>query len=230
MGVFISAFSIIAGCLLGDAFKNYIKIKSFSIFGISIMIISMVSFYENIFNLGEMGLKSDKLLLVVFSLIVGTVIGDMLNIESKFIALLHSKNDENIAVMDATLFFGIGGLQICGPVLLAATGDSSQLILKSIIDFPFALMFGMSYGKKTSLSAIPVALGQIVIVFVSKLFVGFFTADVIKQICAIGYIILFFSGFNLICESKNKINNFSMIIGIFIILIYNIVLNAWRCL
>ena len=47
MGVFISAFSIIAGCLLGDVFKNYIKIKSFAIFGISIMIISMVSFGHN---------------------------------------------------------------------------------------------------------------------------------------------------------------------------------------
>ena len=47
--------------------------------------------------------------------------------------------------VDATIFFGVGGLQICGPILLVTVGDNSQLILKSIIDFPFALMFGISY-------------------------------------------------------------------------------------
>ena len=125
-------------------------------------------------------------------------------------------------------FFGVGGLQICGPILLATIGDNSQLILKSIIDFPFALMFGISYGKKVMLSAIPVALVQLIIVWLSILSKTLFDTETVKQLCTMGYIILFFSGFNLICETKYKINNVNMIIGIFLILLYNIVIKFCR--
>ena len=122
----------------------------------------------------------------------------------------------------------MGGLQICGPILLATVGDNSQLLLKSIIDFPFAMMFGITYGKKVVLSFIPIALGQIIILVLTIVSKTFFDVTVIKQLCAMGYIILFFSGFNLICESKYKINNVNMIIGIFIILLYNVLLKLWR--
>ena len=124
-------------------------------------------------------------------------------------------------------FFAVGGLQICGPILLATVGDNSQLILKSIIDFPFALMFGITYGKKVILSFIPVASIQVIILLLTILTKEFLDSTVIKQLCAMGYIILFFSGFNLICESKNKINNVNMIIGIFIILIYSVLTKVW---
>ena len=119
-------------------------------------------------------------------------------------------------------------MQICGPILLATVGDNGQLILKSIIDFPFALMFGISYGKKVLLSAVPVAIGQVIIVLLTILSKNILDTMVIKQLCSMGYIILFFSGFNLICESKYKIKNVNMIVGIFIILFYNVILKLWR--
>ena len=228
MGIFIDTLSIIAGTLIGAVFREHIKIKSFMIFGISIMIISIVSFFENIFDITNIGLKSNELLLVVFALIIGTTIGDVLQVESKISNII--KSGEHSALIDSTVFFGIGGLQICGPVLMATTGDNSQLILKGVIDFPFALMFGMSYGGKVALSAIPVALCQLFILLISKIFENFFSAEIIKQLCSMGYIVLFFSGFNLICENKKKINNTNMIIGIFVILLYNIILNFWRYL
>ena len=112
--------------------------------------------------------------------------------------------------------------------MLATVSYNSQLIIKSLIDFPFALMFGISYGKKVLLSSIPVAVVQVIIVLLTILSKTFFDTTVIKQLCAMGYIILFFSGFNLICESKYKINNVNMIIGIFIILLYNVLLKLWR--
>ena len=130
--------------------------------------------------------------------------------------------------IDSTIFFAVGGMQICGPIMLATFGDNSQLIFKSLIDFPFALMFGISYGRKVLLSSIPVALGQMIIVLLTILSRTFFDTTLIKQLCAMGYFILFFSGFNLICGSKYKINNVNMLIGIIIILIYNAILKLWR--
>lgn len=228
MGIMINALSIITGSLFGSIFKERIKIKNFTVFGIAIMIISIVGFFENIFDINGMMLKSNDLLVIVFALIIGTILGDVVQLEAKISNLSSFANGSFSSFIDATIFFGVGGMQICGPILLATVGDNSQLILKSIIDFPFALMFGISYGKKVLLSSIPVALGQGIIVLLTILSKTFFVTTIIKQLCAMGYIILFFSGFNLICERKYKINNVNMITGIFIILIYNIILKLWR--
>ena len=228
MGIIMNVLSIITGSLFGNIFKERIKFKNFTVFGIAIMIISIVGFFENIFDVNGMALKSNDLLVVVFALIIGTILGDAIQLETKINNISSYLNDSFTAFIDATIFFGVGGMQICGPIMLATVGDNSQLIIKSLIDFPFALMFGISYGKKVLLSSIPVAVVQVIIVLLTILSKTFFDTTVIKQLCAMGYIILFFSGFNLICESKYKINNVNMIIGIFIILLYNVLLKLWR--
>ena len=227
MGIMINALSIASGSIFGSIFKDRIKLKNFTVLGISIMIISLVGFFENIFNINAMMLKSSELLVVVFSLIIGTLIGDAIQLEARISNISNLSKKGFSELIDATIFFAVGGLQICGPILLATVGDNSQLVLKSIIDFPFALMFGISYGKKVILSSIPVALGQLIILLLTIVSKEFLDATAIKQLCAIGYIILFFSGFNLICESKYKINNVNMIIGIFMILIYNVLIKLW---
>lgn len=228
MGIIMNVLSIVTGSLFGNIFKERIKFKNFTVFGIAIMIISIVGFFENIFDVNGMTLKSNDLLVVVFALIIGTILGDAIQLETKINNISSYLNDSFTAFIDATIFFGVGGMQICGPIMLATVGDNSQLIIKSLIDFPFALMFGISYGKKVLLSSIPVAVVQVIIVLLTILSKTFFDTTVIKQLCAMGYIILFFSGFNLICESKYKINNVNMIIGIFIILLYNVLLKLWR--
>ena len=228
MGIIMNFLSITTGSLFGNIFKERIKFKNFTVFGIAIMIISIVGFFENIFDVNGMILKSNDLLVVVFALIIGTILGDAIQLETKINNISSYLNDSFTAFIDATIFFGVGGMQICGPIMLATVGDNSQLIIKSLIDFPFALMFGISYGKKVLLSSIPVAVVQVIIVLLTILSKTFFDTTVIKQLCAMGYIILFFSGFNLICESKYKINNVNMIIGIFIILLYNVLLKLWR--
>lgn len=228
MGIIMNVLSIVTGSLFGNIFKEHIKFKNFTVFGIAIMIISIVGFFENIFDVNGMILKSNDLLVVVFALIIGTILGDAIQLETKINNISSYLNDSFTAFIDATIFFGVGGMQICGPIMLATVGDNSQLIIKSLIDFPFALMFGISYGKKVLLSSIPVAVVQVIIVLLTILSKTFFDTTVIKQLCAMGYIILFFSGFNLICESKYKINNVNMIIGIFIILLYNVLLKLWR--
>lgn len=228
MGIAINAISIVTGSLLGSIFKERIKFKNFAVLGIAIMIISMVGFFENIFDINGMTLKSNDLLVVVFALIIGTILGDAIQLETKINNISSLANGSSSEFIDVIIFFGVGGLQICGPILLATIGDSGQLILKSIIDFPFALMFGISYGKKASLSAVPVAIGQVIILLLTILSKTIFDTTTIKQLCAMGYIILFFSGFNLICERKYKVNNVNMTVGIFIILFYNVMLKLWR--
>lgn len=228
MGIIINALSISFGALLGSTFKSRVVLKNFSALGISIMLISFVGLIENVFGISQSKLVSNNLMIVVFSLIIGSIIGEALHIDEKINNFSKGDKLSFNAFTDATLFFGIGGLQISGPIILALSGDNNQLFLKSIIDFPFAIMFGASYGISASLSALPVAAAQVLIFILSNYAGNFLTGSVIAQICSMGYIVLFFSGFNLICEKKNKINNTNMIPGILIVLLFNIIGNIWR--
>ena len=227
MGILADCLSIICGCLLGSIFRQKIVLKKFSVFGISVMLISLVGFFENIFDIENMHLSSNSLMVIVFSLIIGSMIGEAIKLDGRLNSLSDKSSDSYRTFIDATLFFGIGGLQISGPIMLAATNDSSQLLLKSLIDFPFALMFGASYGRITSLSAIPVGAVQFIIYITASFASSFFSSQVINQIGAMGYIVLFFSGFNMLLEQNNKINNTNMIPGIIIILIYNAIGRLW---
>ena len=141
MGIIFDALSIFVGTFLGSVFKEKVNFKNFAILGISIMIISLVGFIENIFGVEGFALKSHDLLVVVFALIIGTILGDLLKLDSRLSEISDVKHKGLSEFADASIFFGVGGMQICGPVMLATAGDSSQLILKSMIDFPFALMF-----------------------------------------------------------------------------------------
>ena len=51
MGIIINALSIIIGSLVGSVFKERIKFKNFTVFGIAIMMIGIVGFFENIFSI-----------------------------------------------------------------------------------------------------------------------------------------------------------------------------------
>ena len=222
MGIIVNAAVILFGGLLGSLFKTKFIFKSNAIFGISVMLISAVGVIENLFSVVDGRIKSDDVLIVVGALLCGYTLGELCRLEERIGALSGGRGARVNAFLDAALFFGIGGLQICGPILLALKGDSSQLYLKSVIDLPFAIMFGAIYGKAVTLSFIPVSLMQLLIA-VAAYFAGSFIGDgMLCQLCSIGYIILFFSGFNLLCESKHKIKNVNMIPSIFIIIVYGV--------
>ena len=225
MGFIVDLLSILLGCLIGGILGKRINIKNTSALAIGIMLISAVGFFENIMCISEEEEKivGEHTVVVAIVLVVGCAIGEALKFEDRLYSLSKTGNTELNGFIDSVLFFGIGGLQISGPILYALDGDSFQLILKGIVDFPFALMLGAAYGKKALLSAFPVVGVQVIIALIAALFGDFLSDNLLCQMCSLGYIILFFSGFNMICSQKSKIKNINMVPGMFLIIIYNIV-------
>jgi len=219
MGIVLNALVIALGGLLGSVLKKGADRGKFRTLGISIVIVSITGFAENSFSVENGRLVGENLIPILLAFILGSSLGDWLRLEERFSDLGKSSNTAKNAVMDAFLYFGIGGLQILGPIALASQGDNSQLILKSLIDIPFAIVFGATYGKIVALAAIPVALVQMVIGLCAWAAAPFFTEQIVTQLCSLGFIILFFSGFNLVSDGKQKIGNINMLPGVFLILI-----------
>lgn len=223
MGILTDALAIALGGLFGGRFQKSIQAEHRGVLAIGIMILSIVGFLENVYNVNGESIVSENLLIVLFAFLIGSIIGDKLHLEDILSKAGHTSNKSFNAFIDATLYFGIGGLQISGPILLATGGDNSQLFLKSLIDLPFAIAYGATYGKVTALAALPVAAIQILILLITFLFSSVFSSQLIAQLCATGYIILFFSGFNMIADHKNRINNINMLPSIFLVILFHLI-------
>lgn len=227
MGIIANAAVIIIGGVIGSVFKaRAARSSSAGIFGICIMLISLVGVIENLFTVSGGALVSEHLYTVVIILAIGAYVGERLSLDTRLSALSSSDKPYLNGFIDASVFFGVGGLQISGPILLAISGDSSQLYLKSAIDLPFAIMFASVYGVGVILSALPVAAIQILIAALAGSLAGFISPDMVSQLSIVGYVILFFSGFNMICDGKHKIKNTNMIPAILLVILYNVLVGS----
>ena len=226
MGFVVAACSIFFGGIIGGILGQKINIKNNFSLSVAIMLISIVGLLENILSISGERIVGEHTIVVSIALVLGCIIGDALKLEDRIYSLSRAQNMTQNGLVDSILFFGIGGLQISGPILYALTGDSFQLVLKGVVDFPFALMLGSTYGKKVSLSAFVVALIQLIIAAVAYASGDFIGTNLLCQLCSIGYLILFFSGFNMLGVTQNKIKTINMIPGIFLIILYNVMLEV----
>lgn len=226
MGFIVDACSIFLGGILGGIFKEKVNSKNNFAFSVAVMLISIVGLLENILRISDGKIVGEHTVIVSIALVLGCFIGDSLKLEDRIYSLSKTKSMAANGLIDAILFFGIGGLQLSGPILFALEGDSFQLILKGVIDFPFALMLGATYGKRVSLSAIAVVAMQLIIAALAYCLGDFISATLLCQLCSIGYLILFFSGFNMLCLPQSKIKNINILPGIFLIIAYNLIVEV----
>ena len=228
MGFIVDGCSILLGGILGGIFSKKIDVKNYFPLSIGIMLISIVGIFENLLSIsGDGKIIGEHTVTVTIALVLGCFIGERLKLESKIYSLSQTESVSKRAIIDSILFFGIGGLQISGPILYAIEGDSFQLILKGIIDFPVALMLGAAYGKKVSLSAFAVVFMQIIIAILASVCGEFLSPALICQLCSIGYLVLFFSGFNMICPPAYRVKNVNILPGMFLIIVYNVILEGF---
>ena len=220
MGILVNALSIFISVILGSLYKNKTKFKINLYLAIAIIIISLLGFLENAFIVSDNRLLSENTLIIIFSLVIGSCIGDFFKLEERINACLKRDYGKINGFLDAFFLFGIGGLQISGPILMVLNGDNSQLILKALIDFPLGLLVGANYGKVASLSFIPVAVLQGIIATVAYFLGGHISQEMLMSLCSMGFVILFFTGYNMLSKSENKIKNINMVPSVLLVIIF----------
>lgn len=125
------------------------------------------------------------LLVIVFSLIFGAVVGSLLKIEARLenfgerLKVRFAKGEGNNFVegfVTASLIFAIGPLAILGSISDGMGTGIDQLVLKSTLDGFAALAFAASLGWGVALSCIPVGIYQFAWTAVG-IFLGSILAD-----------------------------------------------------
>lgn len=222
LGTIVNSISIIIGSLLGLFFHKSIKsnysdimLKSISL---SIILIGMSN-----------ALKTENLMIVIFSMVLGSLMGEFLKIEAnlnkigEFLELKFASSGSNISkgFVTSSLVYCVGSMAIIGALESGLSGNHQTLFAKSTLDGISAIVFSSSMGIGVMLSSVSVFLYQGAITLLSSLLKDVLIASVVTEMSATGGLLILALGFNML-EFKNiKVGN--MLPAIFMPLIFYMV-------
>ena len=146
-------------------------------------------------------------MLVVASLALGTLVGELLGISTWFERLgawlkRVSGNSENARFMDAlltaTFTVCIGAMAVVGSIQDGILGDWSTLALKGVLDALIVAAMAASMGVGCLFSALPVAVLQGGVTLLARAIEPLMTDAALANLSTVGSILIFCVGVNLV--------------------------------
>ncbi|TCS80811.1 DUF554 domain-containing protein [Tepidibacillus fermentans] len=211
-GTIVNTIAIIFGGIIGSFLSNIPQqIRNTVMQGIGLAVI-----IQGI----TMGLKTQNFLLVIFSLVLGGIIGEYLKIEDRLDRLGRwieekvggkSKGSIANAFVTATLVYTIGAMAILGSLNSGLNLDHSLLYLKAMLDGFSAIIFASTLGIGVIFSAIPVFIYQGTIALLATYIHSFISKDLLDQmiveITATGGILIIAIAINILEFKKINVAN-----------------------
>ncbi len=162
-----------------------------------------------------MAMKTGSYLILVFSLVIGGVIGEAIDIE-QFIEKKAEKLKVKMkfggekfseGILTAFLLYCIGSMTILGAFEEGMKGDSTLLITKSVMDGFSSIALASAFGIGVSFSVIPMLIFQGGLTLLAMYFGEFIDASLINELTAVGGILLIGLGINILEIKKIKVFN-----------------------
>jgi len=228
LGTIANTLAIIAGSLVGLLFSrgiagNYREIILSGI-GLSVVLIGVKS-----------ALVSNDLMVVIFSVIIGAVLGEGFRVEKRlevFGAYLESKVVSKAAdsksfargFVTASLVFCVGSMAIIGSLESGLTGNHQTLFAKSVLDGVTSIIFASTMGLGVMFSSLAVLLYQGIITLTAGLMKDLLVPETIAQMTSVGGLLIMAIGFNMLKITTIRVGN--LIPAIFLPLAY-FALRRW---
>lgn len=180
----------------------------------------------------QMALKGENFLITFTSLIVGIIIGQMIDLDGKFNLFgswmankvgklnIGAQNGANFqeGFVTASLIYCVGAMAIIGSIQDGLTGNTDVLYLKAFMDGISSIAFATTWGIGVALSSISVFIYQGIITLLANQISGFFTPHIINELTAVGGISILAISLKLLNLVDAKIANWIPSIFVAIIL------------
>lgn len=220
LGTIINCAAIVIGGVLGAVFGHFLNervqggLKSAC--GIGSMFIGLSGAIAGMLSYENGSFSSTNAMLVVGSLALGTLVGELIDIDSLFTRFgqwlkLKSGNakDANFVngFVTASLTVSIGAMAIVGSIQDGIMGDYSVLATKAVLDLIIVMVMTSAMGKGAIFSAIPVGVFQGSMTALSRLLMPVMTDEALSNLSTVGSVLIFCVGLNLIWEGKIRVAN-----------------------
>ena len=238
LGTIVNTAAIIVGGTAGTLLKNGIPDRFKKIImeaiGLSVLVIGISGVMKGILFITNNKLDRQYIELMIFSLVIGGIVGEFFKIEKKLGNLgewfqnKFAKGEGNFAegFVQTSLIFCVGAMAIVGALEDGLTGSPNTLFAKAILDGVTSIVFSATMGVGVIFSAISVLIYQGVITLLAGFIQPWLTNDVISQMSMVGSVLIMAIGINLLEIRKIKVGN--LVPAVFVPLVYYLLQNLFN--
>ena len=230
VAVLVNVATDLLGRTVGLLFRNKINEK------FTKAVISALALVTILIGLSS-ALGTADILCVIICMALGTIIGELIRIDDgiegagDFIKkkLLKGKSAENRfteGFVTACIVFCVGSMTIMGSFEAGINGNNSIIYAKSALDFVSSMMFAAAMGMGVPFAALFVLVFQGALTLLAGVLAPFLSAAVVTEMSAVGGVILFGMGVNMLELSPRRIKVANMLPAIFLPIAY-IPLSNW---
>lgn len=211
-GVFANVGTVILGSLVGIIFKKAIP-KSLG--DMLMQGLGLCTLFIGV----QGALKGENTLILILSVVIGTLIGTALKLDeglSKLGSTVENKfskgKDHGPSIaqgfVTSSLVFCVGAMTIVGSLNAGLYGDNTMLYTKALLDLVSSCVFASTLGFGVLLSAIFVLIFQGALVLLAGVAAPLFNdGSLINEMTCAGSVLIMGIGLNLIGVTKIKIMN-----------------------
>lgn len=219
LGTIVNSLAIVVGGLIGIIFKNIIPEKlSDSLLKASGLAVLAVGI--------KLSLVGENLTLLIISVLIGTLIGELLNIEGRLDNLgatvekkfKNKQNNVTAGFISCTLVYCVGSLSIVGAIQSGLSGNHEILFSKALLDGIISISMAVSMGIGVVFSSISVFLYQGTITLLAHSMQSLLSDVVVNEMTAIGGTLIMAIGLNFLEIKRIKVGN--MLPAIFLPILY----------
>lgn len=210
-GVIVNVLAVVAGSAAGLFFKNKLHER-------------YRKALTSVIALGVVGvgvtyaIKTQNLLVMILSLIIGTLLGTWIRIDDR-LENLGDKLQSRVrqaggtfaeGFAGASILYCVGSMAIMGCMNSALSGDHGILFTKSIMDGVTSVFLASALGVGVMFSAVTVLVYQGLLTLGFSLFAGGLNSTVVNEISAVGGVILFGIAINMLELKKVKTGDMAL--------------------
>ena len=220
LGTIINCGAIVLGGLIGHFTGRLLKQEQQQSLtmacGVSVLFIAIAGAMQGMLSIRDGVITSGRAMLVTVCLALGTLIGEIINIEGLFerfgewlkVKTGNAKEKDFVnAFVTASLTVCIGAMAIVGAIQDGILGDWSILATKAVLDFIIIMVMTCSLGKGCGFSAIPVLLFEGLVTLCASLLKPVMTDLAMDYLSMTGSILIFCVGLNLVWGKKVRVAN-----------------------
>lgn len=206
-GALVNFITVVAGTLVGLVAGKFLneRIRAATMSAVALITIGIA--VPGLMN-------STKPLVPILSLVIGTVIGEALDIDravnrlgDKLQEKFRGKGKITEGFVTGTLVFAVGAMTIMGSLDSGLKNDHTILIAKSVIDGISSIIFASTMGIGLAFAGVSVFVIEGGISLLASLVAPLLTEVVINEITFVGSLLILGISFNLLGVTKLKLLN-----------------------
>lgn len=198
LGTITNTLAILIGSILGGVLKKGIPKKyETAMLNACGLAACGIGFNSIISNMG----KSEYPVLFIVSLVLGSILGTKLDLDTKLQNLMkkYTKGNLGEGIVTGSLLFCIGSLSIVGSVMAALKSDYTFLFTNASLDLVTSIILSSTYGIGMIFCAFILFTWQGSIYFLTKyICFDFFSEDLIVELCIVGGFLITATGLGIL--------------------------------